>query len=68
MEEMQINLGFNYCPDNFLLDDHLNVHFVDMLVYDWMHVYFVDGIFSRELAAFLELHEPHARGAEALHS
>ena len=60
LEEMQINLGFNYCPDNFLLDDHLNVHFVDVLVYDWMHVYFVDGIFSRELAAFLELHEPHA--------
>ena len=68
LEEMQINLGFNYCPDNFLLDDHLNVHFVDVLVYDWMHVHFVDGIFSRELAAFLELHEPHACGAEALHS
>ena len=50
-----------------MLYDHLNMPFVDLLVYDWMHIYFVDGIYCKELAALLELLEPHGFGAAALH-
>ena len=47
-KEMETNLGFNYQPDGILHDPYiLNiVHPVEHAIFDWMHVFFVSGVWN----------------------
>ena len=49
---MEIQFGFNHEKINFLSDEHLDVDIMDVFVWDWMHCYFINGIFIKELEAF----------------
>ena len=66
LEELQINTGFNYVPNNFIVDEHLGIRVGEVVVYDWMHLYFVDGIYVRELKALLGLLNTHGLGGNSL--
>ena len=47
-KEMETNLGWNYVPDGILHDPYiLNIaHPVEHVLFDWMHVFFVTGVWN----------------------
>ncbi len=45
----QTRLGFNLCPDGMLPDPHLNLDYVNLWAWDWMHCYCCSGIFISEV-------------------
>ena len=53
--DLQTSLGLNFFPLGLLSDDTLMSHFdiVKSFMYDWMHVYFVGGLYHRELNLLL---------------
>ena len=59
-------LGFNYVPEGILLDRHMNKLFpiISLVMFDWMHIYFVHGIFQLVvglmLNRFATLHMGHS--------
>ena len=53
LPSLEINFGYFYCPNNVFNDIHLNIGLTSILVYDWMHIYFVGGVYCRELRALL---------------
>ncbi len=67
LAQLQVDFGFNYCKDNLFLDPHLNVSFVNTVVYDAMHVYFVDGLYVKELVEFCSRLDALELGGDSLH-
>ena len=53
MKELTTNLGFNHEPYGWLLSDDIPTDLVSTLMWDWMHVYFVSGIFEIEVVHVL---------------
>ena len=51
--DLQSRLGFNYSAASIVCDATLAFKAVSTLVFDWPHVYLVNGIFGRELDAFM---------------
>ena len=48
---MKEQYGYNYEPDGFMSDDHLNVRLASVWLYDWMHTLLIEGVFCKELRA-----------------
>ena len=67
LDRLEYLFGYNWCPNNVFLDPHLDLRLVDICTFDWMHVYFVSGIYTRELQGFTEALDEHGLGASALH-
>lgn len=44
--EIEKRLGFTYNPYNFALKPY--VHIASCIMYDWMHIYLVGGLFPQE--------------------
>jgi hypothetical protein len=53
--EKERNLGFNLSPHGLLMNARLRLKSVSTLMYDWMHVYLVDGIVTAEIGAFMDV-------------
>ena len=47
--ELEIEHGMKWQPQSWLVDKHLAVSIVDVLSWDWMHVFFIKGVFTREV-------------------
>jgi hypothetical protein len=58
---LQQSLGFNYCPEGVLLCPTLGTILqpISSLMYDFMHTYFVNGIFNLEVGILLNLLRRH---------
>ena len=52
--ELESRSGYNYLPSSILVDRELNYKAMSTLRYDWVHCYFITGIFGRELEAFVD--------------
>ena len=52
--EMEKNVGFNLRLDGWLMHARLSMRSVSLLMYDYMHVYLVDGIATHEIGCFLD--------------
>ena len=52
-DDLQQWLGFNRLQFNPFADPALNLGMVNILCYDWMHVYFAQGVFDGEVSALL---------------
>ena len=67
---MQKSTGFNLNRQGVLYSLHLRNHFspVKVIMYDWMHVYLVSGIFNHEAGLLLiELHKHAGLSHDVLH-
>ena len=67
-DETQQYLGWNAQKAGMILDDVLNVKIVSSLCWDWLHVYFVGGIFVVEVTELLKRLHSHGLGATVLDS
>ena len=47
-------MGFNHNPDGLLGSELLNIPVVSTLMYDWMHLYCVSGIWNVETGLLVE--------------
>ena len=56
LEVLQTNLGWNYEPHGLIWNDGMlqHAHPVDHCLYDWMHVFFVSGVFN--ITLYLLMH------------
>ena len=45
LEQLEKDHGFHHDPESFLVDPHLNINFISVLSFDWMHVYLINGIY-----------------------
>ena len=52
--DLESRLGYHYRPSSTLVDRELNYKAMSTLRYDWVHCYFSNGIFGKELDAFVE--------------
>lgn len=66
LPQAETDWGFNYNANNFLLDDDLDIDIIDVLRWDWPHIYFIKGAFHLEINALLYALTPHRLGHEAL--
>ncbi len=67
-DETQQYLGWNAQKAGMILDDVLSVKIVSSLCWDWLHVYFVGGIFVVEVTELLKRLHSHGLGATVLDS
>ncbi|CAK0804213.1 unnamed protein product, partial [Prorocentrum cordatum] len=63
VEDLEALFGFNYEPSSILMDDHLAIDVPKVFSWDWMHVYFVGGVFTHELEACLDTLGSYGFGA-----
>lgn len=68
MEELEKAFGFSHCEHSLFLDDSLNIGMADIFHYDWAHCYFINGVFNREMDAFMRLMAPHNAGVEYMNA
>jgi hypothetical protein len=47
--------GFNYHPENLILDETLNFKAVSTFMFDWAHTYLMGGLLDNELGVFFKL-------------
>ena len=61
LEELETRLGFNYIPDGIMQDNVLRALAdpTEHLLYDTMHIYYVNGIFGNHVGRLLEALKPH---------
>jgi hypothetical protein len=59
-EAMQQSTGFNLIPNGILLDKRMTKYFkpISIMMYDWMHIYLVHGIFQNEVGLILANFKP----------
>ena len=67
LNDLQINLGFVHAPHGILADPCLDINLISIWQWDWMHVYFVDGIFNTELRELMHVLNAHSLGGAAFH-
>lgn len=53
LSEVCTNLGFNYVPESVRQDPTFNL--IDTMIWDWMHCYFVGGVFDKEMEELFRL-------------
>ena len=54
LARLEYEFGFNHCDENMLLDPHLNINLMSVIVWDWMHCFFISGVFNKELKALMD--------------
>ena len=54
LEEAQQNLGWNHCPNGIISDERLNYKPISTLMFDWFHIYLVNGLFAGEFQMLLQ--------------
>ena len=59
---LQQHLGWSFNPHSILYHDDLEFKPMSSLMFDWMHVWLIDGVFYRELRALMELYNEHHPG------
>ena len=65
-DKVQSALGFNYRPDGLLAHPAYGPPIIDAVMYDWMHIYMVTGVFNLLTGFFLgDLHD-HGFTAETI--
>jgi len=52
-EDMEIYLGFNHHPNNFLAIKTLDIRPISQIMIDWFHTYCVTGLFNYEWAILM---------------
>ena len=69
LEELQTRLGFNYVPKGVLQDAELRAlcNPVSHLLFDTMHVYYVNGIFNNHVGRLIESVKPYGLTYQQLH-
>ena len=65
--ELEVDFSYNHRPKKVFADLHLNIDLVDILAYDWQHVYVVQGIHTKELTAVWSDLDEHNMEDAALH-
>ena len=60
LQELETRLGFNYAPHGVLQDDYLRpiADPTQHLMYDTMHIYYVNGIFGNHVGRLVEALKP----------
>ena len=48
-KDLSTNLGWNFYPDSWATDEKLPRPLVSIIHFDWMHCYFIDGLFTKEV-------------------
>ena len=46
--ELSKRLGWNFLPESWMGAEHLPRPLVSAVHFDWMHIYFIQGLFTRE--------------------
>ena len=67
LEAAQQHLGWNHCEENVLADEALGYRAISTLMYDWMHVYLVNGIFLNEVSQLMNRLKTLGITARTLH-
>ena len=60
--ELQRKLGWNFCPGSLTLRPRILdiCDPVKVVLYDWMHIFFVNGVFNAHVGLFMAAMKPHA--------
>ena len=51
-QDLETRLGFHYRPESIINDAELQYGSMSTLMFDWPHIYFIGGLFGKELSAF----------------
>ena len=62
LDLMQQEFGFNANKESFIVDRPLHVELISIMQFDWMHTYFVNGIFNWEFNQLMEDLNPFGKG------
>ena len=54
-ENLESRMGYHYNPNSVINDRELRYRCMSTLRYDWPHVYLQQGLFGKELEAFMQL-------------
>ena len=54
-EQLEQSLGINFCPKGILFDPLCQLKAVQHTMFDWLHVYLVNGIFQTEVNLLLPI-------------
>ena len=46
LETLEVQLGWNHSPDNFLLDESLGIRPISSLMHDWMHILVANWVYN----------------------
>ena len=55
-------LGFTHEAMSFVADISLRVRLISWLIWDWMHIYFIAGVYTLEVDALMRVLQPHGYG------
>ena len=68
--ELTTRLGFNFVENSLLLDPVMRslVDPSEHLMYDWMHVYYVNGVFNTHVGQMMVALKPHGITYDTLHT
>ena len=60
-KELQVKMGWNYVPGSLVLQPHLLdiCDPVRVVLYDWMHVFFVNGVFNHHVGLLMSALRSH---------
>eukprot|EP00959_Pyramimonas_sp_CCMP1952_P184419 3856393-Pyramimonas_sp.AAC.1 len=67
LKDLQIKFGFNFVPTSLLQDFDLDVQAADVVNWDWMHIYFFEGVALIELRALMSNLGVHNLGGKRFH-
>ena len=62
LKMLQMQFGYVLCPNGILADNDLDVPLMSAFCWDWMHCYFVDGVFVWEFRALMMRLQEHSLG------
>ena len=65
---LEQQLGWTHEPDSLLLDAHLAFRAVSCLMFDWMHIYLVSGLFNVELHNLMQFMKPFGITYDVVHA
>ena len=54
-EILEQSLGINYTPEGMLFDESLDLKPISHTMYDWLHIYLVNGLFVTQVNLMLEI-------------
>ncbi len=68
LDLMQQEFGFNANKESFIVDRPLHVKLISIMQFDWMHTYFVNGIFNWEFNQLMKDLNPFGKGHDYFHA
>ncbi len=68
LDLMQQEFGFSANKESLIVDIPLNIKLISIIQFDWMHTYFVNGIFNWEFNQLMKDLNPFGKGHDYFHA